>query len=85
MLLCCAVMSTCPRCGGFLGEHHRCVGLWGRRVRTVGASALAMLGGAVLGVLALYTVSGNPSGATIALGVLAGMMIGEAVRAAISH
>jgi putative flippase GtrA len=29
-------MATCPRCGGFLGEKHRCRGLWRRWGKTAG-------------------------------------------------
>jgi hypothetical protein len=69
------MMATCPKCGDFLDEHHRCVGLWRRRARNVGA----MLAGAVLSTVALYAVSDNPSLATVAFGVVSGMVIGQAV------
>ena len=76
-------MATCPRCGGFLDEHHRCVGLWTRRARRVGAAALAMLGGAIVSLYVLDMTSSNPAGATVALGVVAGMIIGQAVWTAV--
>jgi hypothetical protein len=78
-------MATCPHCGDFLDEHHRCAGLWPRRARAVGGSALAMLGGAILSLVVLYPISGNPSGVTVALGGVAGMVIGHGVRTAVTR
>ena len=71
-------VATCPRCGGFLHERHRCRGLWKRRARSV----VAMLGGAILSTLVLYTISGDPQGWAVVLSVLVGMIVGEALRAA---
>ena len=73
-------MATCPYCGEFLeedGESHHCA--WHHRVREVGMSALAMVVGAVVSVLVLYTIDVDPSDMTILLGVVAGMVIGQAV------
>jgi hypothetical protein len=44
-----------------------------------------MLGGVVLSTGVLYTLSDNPSGATVALGVVAGLIIGQAVRTAVTR
>jgi len=44
-----------------------------------------MLVGAVLSTLALYAVSNNPSVAAVALGVVSGMIIGQAVWRATQH
>jgi hypothetical protein len=38
-----------------------------------------MLVGAILSVFVLYMLSDNPSGATVALGMVAGTVIGHAV------
>jgi hypothetical protein len=48
-------------------------------------SALAMLVGVVLSTLALYAVNDNPSGIMVVFGVVAGMILGQAVWAAIRH
>jgi hypothetical protein len=74
-------MATCPRCGEFLDEHHHCTGLWRRRV----SSATGMLVGAAVSLVALYAVSDNPSNATVAIGVVAGVILGHAVWSALFH
>jgi hypothetical protein len=79
------MMATCPRCGGFLDEQHRCVGLWPRRARSLGGSAVAMLGGASVSLVALNMISSDLSGGTVALGVVAGMIIGQAMRTAVTR
>jgi hypothetical protein len=69
-------MATCPRCGGFLGEHHRC---GRRRLLRIGATALAMLVGGAVSPVALYAVIDRPEVPTVGLGAVAGMLIGRAV------
>jgi hypothetical protein len=69
----------------FLNEHHRCVGLWRRRGVAVGFSAAAMLGGAILSTTVLYLVSDRPSVITVAIGVLSGAILGQAVLEASRH
>jgi outer membrane lipoprotein SlyB len=44
-----------------------------------------MLGGAILSLFALSMISSNPSGITVALGVVAGMIIGQGVRTAVTR
>jgi hypothetical protein len=71
-------MATCPRCGGFLNEHHRC----GRRlVLRVAGTALAMAVGGVVSTIALYAVIDRPEVPTVGLGAVAGMLVGRAVWA----
>ena len=76
-------MATCPRCGEFLSEHHRCG--WRHRARAVGMSALAMLAGTVLSLVVLYALSDNPAPPTVALGVVSGMILGQAAWTATHH
>lgn len=76
-------MATCPRCGDFLDEHHRCS--WRHRARAIGMSALAMLGGATLSLIVLYAVSDTPSVITVGIGVASGMILGQAVWTATHH
>ena len=78
-------MATCPHCSEFLGEHHRCRGLWRLRIRRVGASALMILGGALVSTAMLYTVNSDPSGLIFTIVVLIGAIIGQAVRTATRH
>jgi hypothetical protein len=74
-------MATCPRCGAFLSDDHRCVGLWRGQLRTIAA----MFGGAILSVVALYAVSDQPSAIVVAIGVISGMVLGRAVWGAVSR
>jgi len=74
-------MATCPRCGAFLSDHHHCVGLWRRRVRSV----FAMFWGAILSVFVLYVVSDHPSGVVVSIGVVSGMVLGRAVWGVVSR
>ena len=76
-------MATCPRCGEFLGEHHRCSVRY--RAREFGKSAFAMLGGMVLSMLALYAVSDNPSRITVAISAAVGMLLGQALWTELRH
>ena len=32
-------MATCPDCGGFLHDHHRCFGVWRHIARTIAVTA----------------------------------------------
>ena len=73
-------MATCPRCGGYLGDRHRCHGAW-RRVR---AATIAVCLGSAIGVILALAVSvlipgydGTVlSGPTLFLvGALAGMSV----------
>jgi hypothetical protein len=31
-------MATCPKCGGYLGDDHRCSGAWRHAARTMGVA-----------------------------------------------
>lgn len=68
-------MATCPRCGGFLDEHHRCTGLWRLRLRACGAVLLGGIVGGLGGSLFLSAFSGQPSWLSIAVTALLGMIL----------
>ena len=56
---------------------------WRRHARTLGLSAVAMLGGAILSTVSLYLVTDHPSRTTVAICVLCGMILAQVVLAAI--
>jgi hypothetical protein len=70
-------MATCPQCGGFLGEDHRCVGLWRLRLRVWGT---ILLGGMVGGLVGVLVGGGQASWSALAIAVLLGMVIVVAMR-----
>ena len=78
-------MATCPSCGGFLDSNHRCVGLGRRRARRMGRSAVAMLGGALVVTVILFLVDSTPSDLVLAIAVLLGAIVGQALLTALSH
>jgi hypothetical protein len=68
-------VATCPRCGGFLNEHHRCTGLWRLRLRAWRAVLLGGIVGSVGGSLLLSAFIGQPSWLSIAVTALLGMIL----------
>jgi hypothetical protein len=73
-------MATCPRCGGFLNEHHRCVGLWRLRLRAWGAVLLGGIVGGLAGLLLLSGFNREASWLSITVAALLGMIIMVATR-----
>jgi hypothetical protein len=68
-------MATCPRCGGFLDEQHRCSGIWRLRLRAGRDVLLGGLVGGTGGWLFLTVVNGQPSLASIVVTALLGMAL----------
>lgn len=64
-------MATCPSCGGFLDEHHRCVGLWRRRLRIAGVA----IAGAILGPVAVLAVVERPADSLLVVAALLGTVV----------
>jgi hypothetical protein len=50
-------MATCPKCGGYLSDDHRCSGAWWHIARTTGVA----LAGTVCGVVAGVVLAEHPS------------------------
>ena len=68
-------MATCPQCGRFLTDGHRCRGSWRRAGRyTVVAAA-----GALMGCLGAYVTFENPAGSLVAVITLLGAVLAPAV------
>lgn len=73
-------MATCPRCGSFLDEKHRCRGLWRRRGRTAGWFVV----GAGAGFVSAFMVSEGPAPELIVACTLLGAVLVSAVRHALT-
>ena len=67
-------MATCPRCGGFLDDRHRCAGLWRLRLRVLRSMVLGGLVGGVLGWLITSIAFGGASRLSIGVAALIGMI-----------
>ena len=69
-------MATCPDCGRFLSDHHRCLGVWRGRAHRLGvATAGALVGVFVPFVFPVY--NGTPVAVVVAglLGALVASVI----------
>jgi hypothetical protein len=71
-----STMATCPRCGGYLGSHHRCRGVGLRRLRT---SSFVLLGAAA-GFLGPFLIADRPSGPFLLVTSLLGAVLTLAVH-----
>jgi hypothetical protein len=72
-------MATCPKCGGYLSDDHRCFGAWRHIARTM-AVALA---GAIFGVVAVLVLAEHPSPSLLgAIGLLGAVLVTALWRAA---
>ena len=69
-------MATCPHCGGFLHDHHRCRGRWWRRGREAGAAVV----GASAGGAAAFGLAERPAVALVVTCGLLGAVLVTAVR-----
>jgi hypothetical protein len=78
-------MATCPRCGKFLDDDHRCVGVWRMHLRALRAIAAGGFAGAIIGELSFMTVSGRTSWLAVAMAGITGMAIVIAVQRGEPH
>jgi hypothetical protein len=69
-------MATCPRCGGYLGSHHRCRGVGLRRLRTFGF----VLFGAAVGFVGPFLIADRPSEPLLLVTSLLGAVLTLAVH-----
>jgi hypothetical protein len=70
-----ATCPTCPQCGGYLSDDHRCVGAWWRITRTM----VVALVGAPFGVIAASVLAEQPSQSLLAVAGLLGAVLGAAL------
>jgi hypothetical protein len=72
-------MATCPRCGGFLDDHHRCVGLWKYRLRAWRVLLLGGIVGGVAGWLIFSAVAGQAFWLAVVIAAVIGILIVSAL------
>lgn len=69
-------MATCPRCGGFLHENHRCRGRWRQYARTASWTGAGLASGAA----SSFLFAEPPAVALIATCSVLGAVLVNAVR-----
>lgn len=74
-------MATCPRCGAFLGDGHRCVPAWRRTLRVAVLLARSAAVGAIVGALLLIAIDGRASWYAVAASGGVGLVIDLAIHA----
>jgi hypothetical protein len=70
-------VATCPNCGGFLRDRHRCH-LWPLRLHVFGDLLLGGVAGGLPTLVAFYLLYGRVSWLAIALAAGAGMIVTRA-------
>ena len=68
-------MATCPKCGGFLTDGHRCRGGWRRAGRYTVVAGV----GALLGCIGALVAFDNPTDSLVAVVTLLGAVLASAV------
>ena len=68
-------MATCPRCGRFLTDDHRCLGAWRHVARYACVSAI----GAVIGGLGAFVGFEHPAEPVVAVVALLGAVLAPAI------
>ena len=64
-------MATCPRCGGFLDDQHRCSRVPRRLVHMSGMAAI----GAVLGIFLPFAMFDRPASSLVLITALLGAVL----------
>jgi hypothetical protein len=73
-------MATCPKCGGPLGDQHRCAGLGRLRLRLWGTRLAGALIGGGIGTLLLSLVYGRAAWPAVILAGVVGFLIVQAFQ-----
>jgi hypothetical protein len=73
-------MATCPQCGRFLDEHHRCVNRWRRRVRVWRTDLMGAFVGGLAGFLLLSLLYGDAHWPAVTGAAITGVLIKRAVN-----
>ena len=74
--VCSPRMATCPRCGGFLHDNHRCRGRWRRLARTASWTGTGLAAGGA----SSFLFTEQPAVALIATCGVLGVVLVTAVR-----
>jgi hypothetical protein len=73
-------MATCPRCGEFLHEHHRCRGVWRLRLRAWFHVLLGGIIGAGVGWLLFLPFTQRVSWLALGLTACVGVIVAMALQ-----
>ena len=68
-------MATCPKCGGYLSDDHRCFGAWRRITRATGVG----VAGAVFGVVVVLVLAEHSSESLLTVAGLLGAVVVSAL------
>ena len=68
-------MATCPKCGGYLGSHHKCRGNIRRALREI---SLGVAGG-IAGFVGAFPLAEHPSNLLLLVTTLLGVVLTLAV------
>ena len=70
------MMATCPKCGGYLGSHHKCRGNLRRMLREIGLG----IAGGMVGFVSAFPLADRPSDLLLIVTTLLGVVLTLAVR-----
>ena len=73
-----STVATCPKCGGFLNEHHRCRGAR----RKIGSVAAVAAVGAMLGFFASFSFVDHPTSPLMVVTAMLGAILAGAIARA---
>ena len=73
-------MATCPDCGQYLDDQHRCKGRWRIRLRVLGWTLRSAVISGVAGGLLLFFIYGRVSWAAIGLTAAIGVIVERALQ-----
>jgi hypothetical protein len=73
-------MATCPDCGRYLDDQHRCKGLWRIRLRMLAWTLRSAIIGGVAGGFLLFFIYGHVSWVAIGLTAVIGVIVEKALQ-----
>ena len=73
-------MATCPKCGKFLDDTHRCTPSWHSHVRMIGSLGRSAAIGVVIGGLVFMIIDGHASWPAVAVSGLIGIVLDLALH-----
>lgn len=73
-------MATCPDCGRYLDDPHRCKGRWRIQLRLLGWTFRSAVIGGVAGGLLLFLIYGRVSLVAIGITAAIGVIVEQALQ-----
>ena len=78
-------MATCPDCGRYLDDQHRCKGRWRIQLRLLGWTLRSGILSGVAGGFLLFLIYGRVSWAAIGLTAAIGVIVEQALQWGSGH